>query len=317
MPSIGPKCDYRARRFGRDHGQGLRRSAPDLAEKRSTQCRAAPFLTVDGMTDRMTTGPAVIFTEIGQIPLRDRAAHRANLIPRCPAADLFGIKGRAWLSVQDLPRVSAAAAALLRQLDFHTDRLRLINRGLGQVALGRPDVRRLMTIPGVDATVALSIVAAVGEFSRFRIRRSWSPTSASTRGCPSPVGSRPATAGSPSRSRACPGDAGRGGKHDAWLRCEALPHLTGRATRPTFNADYETIQAAVKARRDRLGQRGRHDGQGSTASRRNRPVAQLVRSSLCNGSRGLRITRPAAGRARAETSPVRRRTGAGIVRRKY
>jgi transposase len=29
------------------------------------------------------------------------------------------------------------------------------------------DVRRLMTIPGVDATVALSIVAAVGDFGRF------------------------------------------------------------------------------------------------------------------------------------------------------
>src|SRR5215472_10507655 len=28
--------------------------------------------------------------------------HR-NLVPRCPAADLFGIKGRAWLAAQDLP----------------------------------------------------------------------------------------------------------------------------------------------------------------------------------------------------------------------
>ena len=32
-----------------------------------------------------------------------------------------------------------------------------------------PEVKRLMTIPGVDATVALSIVAAVGDFARFRI----------------------------------------------------------------------------------------------------------------------------------------------------
>ena len=44
----------------------------------------------------------------------------------------------------------------------------LIDRDLGQVALGREDVRRLMSIPGVDATVALSIVAAVGDFTRFR-----------------------------------------------------------------------------------------------------------------------------------------------------
>ncbi|WP_230207835.1 IS110 family transposase [Microlunatus sp. Gsoil 973] len=94
--------------------------------------------------------------------------HR-NLVVRCPAADLFGIKGRAWLAGQDLPPDEAAAAtALLRQLDFHADELALIDRELALVALGRDDVRRLMTIPGVDATVALSIVAAVGDFTRFR-----------------------------------------------------------------------------------------------------------------------------------------------------
>jgi transposase len=94
--------------------------------------------------------------------------HR-NLVPRCPAADLFGIKGRAWLAEQQLPAdEQAAAAALLRQLDFHAQELRLIDRDLGQVALGRDDVHRLMSIPGVDATVALSIVAAVGDFTRFR-----------------------------------------------------------------------------------------------------------------------------------------------------
>jgi len=92
-----------------------------------------------------------------------------NLVPRCPAADLFGIKGRAWLAAQELPPdEQAAAAALLRQLDFHAEELALIDADLGQAALGRPEVLRLMTIPGVDATVALSIVAAVGDFTRFR-----------------------------------------------------------------------------------------------------------------------------------------------------
>jgi transposase len=92
-----------------------------------------------------------------------------NLVPRCPAADLFGIKGRAWLDGQDLPADErAAATALLRQLDFHAHELALIDQDLAQVALDHKDVRRLMTIPGVDATVALSIVAAVGDFTRFR-----------------------------------------------------------------------------------------------------------------------------------------------------
>src|SRR6266536_4099815 len=50
--------------------------------------------------------------------------HR-NLIPRCPAADLFGHKGRAWLAEQDLPPDERQAVqALLRQLDFYGDELR-------------------------------------------------------------------------------------------------------------------------------------------------------------------------------------------------
>jgi transposase len=94
--------------------------------------------------------------------------HR-NLVPRCPASDLFGHKGRGWLAGQDLPADErTAVAALLRQVDFHSEELRLIDGELGRVALGHPDVRRLMTVPGIDATVAVSIVAAVGQFSRFR-----------------------------------------------------------------------------------------------------------------------------------------------------
>jgi transposase len=94
--------------------------------------------------------------------------HR-NLVPRCPAADLFGHKGRGWLAEQDLPLDERQAVeALLRQLDFHGEELRLIDTELARVALRRDDVKRLMTIPGVDATVALSLVAAVGDFGRFR-----------------------------------------------------------------------------------------------------------------------------------------------------
>jgi len=93
--------------------------------------------------------------------------HR-NLVPRCPAADLFGRKGRRWLAEQALPADERrAVAALLRQLDFHGQELRIIDAELGRVALASAEVKRLMTIPGVDATVALSIVAAVGDFARF------------------------------------------------------------------------------------------------------------------------------------------------------
>ena len=94
--------------------------------------------------------------------------HR-NLIPRCPMTDLFGVKGRCWLADQYLPPdEEVAIEALLRQLDFHAQELRIIDASLGRAALASDEVRRLMTIPGVDATVALSIVAAVGDFRRFR-----------------------------------------------------------------------------------------------------------------------------------------------------
>jgi transposase len=99
---------------------------------------------------------------------RVQAILHRNLVPRCPAADLFGHKGRAWLAEQELPVDEwQAVEALLRQLDFHAEELRPIDADLAQLALAREEVKRLMTIPGVDATVALSIVAAVGDFGRF------------------------------------------------------------------------------------------------------------------------------------------------------
>ena len=93
--------------------------------------------------------------------------HR-NLVPRCPAADLFGKKGRAWLACQELPADERqAVGALLRQLDFHAQELALIDAALARIALVCEDTKRLMTIPGVDVAVAMSITAAVGDFSRF------------------------------------------------------------------------------------------------------------------------------------------------------
>jgi transposase len=47
------------------------------------------------------------------------------------------------------------------------------------------------------------------------------------------------------------GGAAWTGKHDTWLRTEALSQLTARATRLAFDSDYETV-LATKARRDRL-----------------------------------------------------------------
>lgn len=91
-----------------------------------------------------------------------------NLAPTPPVSDLFGKAGRHWLSRQELPADErSSVAALLRQLDFHGNELAVVDKDLAVEAVGDPVVGRLMTIPGVDAIAAISIVAAVGDFTRF------------------------------------------------------------------------------------------------------------------------------------------------------
>src|SRR5215210_5141129 len=84
--------------------------------------------------------------------------HR-NLKGRPPVSDLFGKQGRAWLAAQELPvdeRLTLDAA--LRQLDFLGEELRIV----AEHALADADVRRLMTIPGIDVTTAVTLAAVIG-----------------------------------------------------------------------------------------------------------------------------------------------------------
>lgn len=91
-----------------------------------------------------------------------------NLVPTCPHADLFSKVGRRWLRHQTLPADEwRSVEALLRQLDFHGDELAEVERDIAIDAIDDAIIARLMTIPGIDVTVAMSIVAAVGDFSRF------------------------------------------------------------------------------------------------------------------------------------------------------
>jgi len=83
-------------------------------------------------------------------------------------SDLFGRTGRHWLSRQELPvDERATVQALLRQLDFHGSELAIVDKELAVDALADPAVARLMTVPGIDAIAGISIVAAVGDFTRF------------------------------------------------------------------------------------------------------------------------------------------------------
>ena len=91
-----------------------------------------------------------------------------NLVPTCPHADLFGGVGRRWLATQVLPDDEQRSVdALLRQIDFHGDELAEVERDIAVDAIDDTVIARLMTVPGINVTVAMSIVAAVGDFSRF------------------------------------------------------------------------------------------------------------------------------------------------------
>jgi transposase len=92
----------------------------------------------------------------------------AHLIPPCPHADLLGPKGRAWLLSQEIPEDERSAVERhVREHDRLTDDLRVIERELAHDALSDADVKRLMTIPGVDMVVAVGLTAAIGPIDRF------------------------------------------------------------------------------------------------------------------------------------------------------
>lgn len=93
----------------------------------------------------------------------------AHLLPQCPHADLFGTRGRAWLMAQHLPADERAAAERhLREYDRLGEDLRVVERELARDALADANVKRLMTIPGIDMVVAIGLAAAIGPIARFK-----------------------------------------------------------------------------------------------------------------------------------------------------
>jgi transposase len=107
-----------------------------------------------------------------QIKNEISAVMHRNLKGRNPASDPFGKKGRAWIAAQQLPideRVTVDGC--LRQLDFLGAELGQIDAVIAEHALGDEDVRRLMTIPGVDVVTAVTLAAVIGDVRRFPTAR--------------------------------------------------------------------------------------------------------------------------------------------------
>ncbi|KGW80479.1 transposase family protein [Burkholderia pseudomallei MSHR456] len=92
----------------------------------------------------------------------------AHLIERCPATDLFGKKGRAWLGVQPLPLDERLGVEQRpRELDRLGDDLCEVEQALAQATIDDARLRVMLTITGVNTTVAIGLLSAIGDIARF------------------------------------------------------------------------------------------------------------------------------------------------------
>jgi transposase len=95
-----------------------------------------------------------------------------NLKQRSPAADLFGAAGRRWLAAQQLPADEREMVeACLRGIDFLDREVAAIDRALAELVLASPELRRLLTLPGVNFVTAGALLAAIGDVTRFPTAR--------------------------------------------------------------------------------------------------------------------------------------------------
>ena len=100
------------------------------------------------------------------------ATLQRNLYVEPAGSDLFGKRGRAWIASLELPvDEHQTIAGDLRQLDFLAGELKRVDRDVAQICLARADVKRLMTIPGVDMITAATMIAVIGDIARFATSR--------------------------------------------------------------------------------------------------------------------------------------------------
>jgi transposase len=68
-----------------------------------------------------------------------------------PCSDLFGVKGRRWLAGLELPLEERESVdAGLRHVEFLDSEIAAVERLIAQQSLEWPEIRRLMTVPGVN-----------------------------------------------------------------------------------------------------------------------------------------------------------------------
>jgi transposase len=132
-----------------------------------------------------------------------------------PMQDLFGPRGRRWLaSTAFEPLDRAAIDSELRLLDAIEAEIASLEHYLAGEGYADPRVRLLLTLPGVDRTVAQALLAAWGDVRRFE----------SADRAASYLGLVPSTRQSAERCYHGP-ITKRGRGHARWLLVQAAQHL--------------------------------------------------------------------------------------------
>jgi transposase len=96
------------------------------------------------------------------------AALVRRLITKPAVSDLFGVAGRRWLNELELPvEERETVDGCLRRIDFLDLEVAELEKVIARDALDSAQIRRLMTVPGVNVIVAATFLAAVGDIGRF------------------------------------------------------------------------------------------------------------------------------------------------------
>jgi transposase len=85
-----------------------------------------------------------------------------------PVDDLFSKTGRRWLLELSLdPEGAATLERQLRQLELIENEITALDQKIAVTAYRDPQIKLLLTLPGVDVTVAQTVLAALGDVTRF------------------------------------------------------------------------------------------------------------------------------------------------------
>ena len=116
---------------------------------------------------RLSTERANFVADRTRIKNRIHAVLHQRLIP-APKGDLFSRSNLAWLRSLELdPLGRETLDRHLRHLDFLEAEIKGLMQQLARKAQADPRVKLLMTLPGVDYTVALTLLSTFGDIHRF------------------------------------------------------------------------------------------------------------------------------------------------------